>query len=121
MGRVPKVERAARVTLRGGNGRCADRTLSNDVKWVELVVVMFIEPGADEIEEPKARAPGESERVDHELRDGSLQTRVGLVVKDVHRAVTDLQYVDVPGQRSVRLDWDGQAAHRPELLEVLSG
>ena len=62
----------------------------------ELVVFLFIEPGAFDIEELQARhAYRERERIDRQLRDWLVRARIGFVVKDVHGVVSHLQKVDV--------------------------
>lgn len=84
----------------------------------ELIVVVFIEPGAGEVIQAQAGAPGERQRVNHKLGDGSLPHGLGLVVKDVDRAVADLQEVDVAGQGCVGRERHGEAECGAHMCDV---
>lgn len=67
----------------------------------ELVAFVFVEPCTLNVEEFEAgHAHGERERVDRELRDGLVGARVGLVIKNVHGAVSNLQKVEMSGDRA---------------------
>ena len=58
---------------------------------------MLIEPGTLDVEQLKTGdAARQRERIDRELGDRLIGPRVGLVIQDVRRAVSDLQEVDVP-------------------------
>jgi hypothetical protein len=64
----------------------------------EFVVAGEPEPRAFDVKEPETgNEARQRECVDHELGNGFVGARIGLVVKDVDRAVADLQEVDVPG------------------------
>jgi hypothetical protein len=54
---------------------------------IQCLVVARIKPGAADVREPEARAPGVREGVDHELRDGFFSHRVRFVFQDRHPAV----------------------------------
>ena len=69
----------------------------------KLVVFVFVKPRAFDVEEFEARhADGERQRIDRELRDGLVRARIGFVIKDMHRVVSDLQKVDVAGDGARR-------------------
>ena len=62
----------------------------------EFVVTIFVEPRAFDVEEPEAGDKArQGKRIDSQLRNGLVGARIGLVVKDVDRAVAGLQEVDV--------------------------
>src|ERR1700682_5102371 len=63
----------------------------------ELAVFVLVEPGALYVEELEASEAGECEGVDRELGDGLVGPCIGLVVKDMHDAVPDLEKIDVAG------------------------
>ncbi len=89
--------------------------LVDDVEGVELEVVVLIEPGADKVEEPEAGASLECQGVDHELGDRSLAHGIGFVVKDVDRAASELEEVDVTAEGSLR---DKRHSKAELVLEV---
>src|SRR5271166_5541878 len=69
----------------------------------KLVVFLFIEPGAFDVEELQAgHADGERECIDRQLRDGLVGARTGFVVENVHGVVSDLQKVDMAGDGARR-------------------
>ena len=68
----------------------------------EFAVLVLVEPRALDIEETQPGEPGQRECVDRELREGAVRARVGLVVKDMHRAVAHLQKVDMAGDGLIR-------------------
>ena len=69
----------------------------------ELVIFLFVEPGAFDVEEFQARhADRERQRVDRELRDRLVRARIGFVIEDVHGIVAHLQKVDMAGDRARR-------------------
>jgi hypothetical protein len=75
------------------DGACVGALISplvDHVKRVELVVVVLIEPPADEIEDPKAGPPRLRQGVNHELRNGFFGLGVGLVVQNMNRAMAVL-------------------------------
>ena len=63
----------------------------------EFAVLVLVEPGAFDVEEAKPGEPGEREGIDGELRERAVGAGVGLVVEDMHRAVADLQKIDMAG------------------------
>jgi|GEM_PF-5484463 len=91
----------------------------HDVERVEFVVVLIIEPGALEVVEAQARAAAERERVDHELFDRLLFLCFGFVVEDVDHAATDLQEIDVAGDRGSTLE--RKREREAELLREVLG
>jgi hypothetical protein len=54
------------------SGSFLARSFVHDVQWKKLIVGVLIEPGTDEIVEPKPCAARERQGVDHELRDRPL-------------------------------------------------
>ena len=69
----------------------------------KLVVLLFIEPSAFDIEELQTgHAHGERERIDCQLRNWLVRARIGFVIKDVDGVVSDLQKVDMAGDRARR-------------------
>ena len=64
----------------------------------ELVVFLFVEPGAFDVEEfETGHADDERERVDRQLRDRLVGARIGFVIENMHGVVADLQKVDMAG------------------------
>lgn len=63
--------------------------------------MMLVEPGADEIEQVEPGARRQHRRMDHGLRDRLLRIGAELVVKDMDRAIANLEDIDVAGERSV--------------------
>lgn len=61
-----------------------------DVQWIELIVIVLIEPAANEVEQSQAGSARQRQRIGHELRDGLLGFRAGLVINNVNCAVSDL-------------------------------
>ena len=93
-------------------------TLVYDVKRVKLEVVVLVELGADEVVEAEACAARERQRIDHELGDGFFLGSAGFVVEDVDAAVSELEYVNVPGQRVAGLERNVEAKltlHVPDV------
>src|SRR5271166_1598019 len=69
----------------------------------KLVVFFFVEPGAFDVEEFEAgHTDRERERIDRQLRDGLVGARVRLVIENMHGVVSDLQKVDMAGDRARR-------------------
>ena len=64
----------------------------------ELAILLLVEPGALDVEESEAGEARERERVERELRDRLVGAGVRLVVENVHRAVADLEKIDVAGE-----------------------
>ncbi len=93
----------------------------DDVEWIELEVVMLIEPGADKVEESQAGASLECQGVDHELGDRSLAHGVWFVVEDVDRAASELEKVDVPGEGGLRDKRHSKAERVFEVGNILGG
>ena len=69
------------------------------VQWIKLKVVTLIKPGTDKVIEPQSGSPGEGQRIDHELGDGLFSDGVRLVVEDMDPAITDLEEINVAGER----------------------
>ena len=63
----------------------------------KFAVLMLVEPRAFEVEQRNAGKVRERERVDRELGERLVGRRVGLVVEKMHRAIPDLDKVDVAG------------------------
>ena len=70
--------------------------LVHHVQGIELIIIVLIEPGADEIVEPKAGTARQRQGIDHELRDGSLGLGIRFIVDDMDGAVSDLKKIDAP-------------------------
>ena len=69
----------------------------------KLVVFLFIEPRAFDVEELQTgHADGERERIDRQLRNWLVRARIGFVVENVHGVVSDLQKVDMAGDGARR-------------------
>ncbi len=64
----------------------------------ELAVLLFIEPGALDIEEPQFRQARKRQRVEGELRDRLIRPGVRLVVEDMDGAIAHLEEVDMAGE-----------------------
>ena len=60
---------------------------------------MLVEPRAFDVEQLEAGEAGECERVDGELRDRLVGPRVGLVIQNVNGAVSDLEKIEMAGDR----------------------
>jgi hypothetical protein len=60
---------------------------------------MFIEPSAFDVEELDACEARDRKRIYRKLSDWLVRTRVGFVIENVHGAVSDLEKVDVTGDR----------------------
>ena len=56
----------------------------------ELTILVFVEPSALDVEQAKSGKPGERKCVDGELRERSVRASVGLVVEDMHSAISNL-------------------------------
>ena len=63
----------------------------------KFAILLLIEPGAFEIEQRDAGELRERKRVNRKLREGLVGGRVGFVIEDVDRAISDLETVDVAG------------------------
>ena len=69
----------------------------------EFVVLLLVEPGALDVEEFEAgHADGERERIDRELRNRLVGSGIRFVIEDMHGVVSDLQEVDMAGDRARR-------------------
>ena len=69
----------------------------------KFVVFVFVKPGAFDVKEFQAgHTDGERQRVDRQLRDGLVGARIRLVIENMHGVVSDLQKVDVAGDRARR-------------------
>ena len=66
----------------------------------KFAVLLLVEPGAFDIEHLDAGKAGKCECVDGKLSDRLVGPSIGLVVEDVHGAVSDLQKINVPGDRT---------------------
>ena len=63
--------------------------------------MVFVEPGAFEIEQAETGPARERKRVERELLDRPLTVRLWFVVEDMDEAIPDLEDVDVTGERRV--------------------
>jgi hypothetical protein len=68
----------------------------------KFAVFVLVEPRAFDVEKPDAGEAGDRERVDRELSDRLVRTRIRFVVQDVHGAVSDLDKIDVAGDHARR-------------------
>src|SRR3546814_13888034 len=78
--------------------------LANDVQGIKLIIIVLVEPGADNIEQLDPGAPRDGEGIDHELGDGLLLVGAGLVVEDMDLDVADLKHVDIAGECGRAID-----------------
>ncbi len=82
-------------------GRETRLAFGNQSARKKLIVLLFVEPRAFNVEEFEARhADRERERIDRELRDGFIRACIGLVIENVHGVVAHLQKVEVAGDAS---------------------
>ncbi len=85
------------------NGAFVFSALGEQRAREELIIFFFVEPGAFDVEEFKARhADRERERVNRQLRNWLVRARIGFVIENMHGVVSDLQEVDVAGDRARR-------------------
>ena len=63
----------------------------------EFTILILVKPGALDVEQAQPGEPGKREGIDRELRERAVGAGVGLVVEDMHRAVADLQKIDMAG------------------------
>ena len=63
----------------------------------EFAVLLLVEPRAFDVEQTKPGEPGECQGIDGELRERAVGAGVWFVVEDMHRAIADLQKVDMAG------------------------
>src|SRR3546814_11166405 len=89
--------------------------LANDVQGIKLIIIVLVEPGADNIEQLDPGAPRDGEGIDHELGDGLLLVGAGLVVEDMDLAVADLKHVDMAGGCGRAIDRTGRARGRERV------
>jgi len=99
-------------------GQClTSRTANEERPGKEFTVLQLVEPGALDVEELNAwNAASQSESVDRELGDRLVGRGIGLVVEDVHGAVSDLQEVDVAGDNARGI---ADAPHELDAVEML--
>jgi hypothetical protein len=65
----------------------------------KLAILVLVEPRTFNVEELETRhAAGKWQGVDGELRDRLIRPGVGFVVEDVHRAIPDLQKINMAGE-----------------------
>src|SRR5579863_5862548 len=67
------------------------------VQRKELAILVLVKPRALEIEQWNSGQVRERERADRQLRERLICRRFGLVVEKMHRAIPDLEKVDVAG------------------------
>src|ERR1700722_14779597 len=84
--------------------------------WEEFAVLVLVEPAAFDVEEAKPGEPGEREGIDGELRERPIGAGVRLVVENVHRAIPNLQKVDMAGDGLVGRRVLGQ---KPDAMVAL--
>ena len=89
----------------------------------KFAILLLVEPRAFDIEQAQAGQPSERKRIQGQLRDRFIGARVGLVVEDVHRAVADLDEIDVAGEdaRLVALGQQLDAVFDFQRLDIRAG
>ena len=88
---------------------------------IKFKVVVLVEPRADEVIETQAGASRQRQGVDHELGDRFLLIRAGLVVENVDFAVSDLQDVNVTGDRLGDVERNVEAELGLHVSDIVRG
>jgi hypothetical protein len=78
----------------------SERLLDKKLAGEKLAIFVLVEPRAFDVEKPDAGEAGKRKGVDRELCYRLVRPRIGLVVEDVDGAVSDLQKIDVAGDRA---------------------